>query len=238
MEATADVDAKFSPLRSSARRLHYSPLAFGPNGQCTITGNGELGAAGARLIVCSSSDGPQTFHPPQTDFARFAAARPAKVSYGWTEEHATFNETIGPYQIDGSRLWFGLTFYDGEGMTGVGGFGFFDSAAQDFEMYYPPEIANWPTSALLVEADAIWLGLEGRGEGAPSAGGLLRWDRATQETQRCPDAPLIHGIARQGSRLYMATGEGAAIFENGEFIRNVLDVDEQGNYSLALRELR
>src|SRR5580658_3200125 len=39
-----------------------------------------------------------------------------------------FNETIGPHQVEGNRLWFGVTFYDGEGWTGTGGFGYFDAS--------------------------------------------------------------------------------------------------------------
>src|SRR5262245_13695439 len=29
-------------------------------------------------------------------------------------------------ELSGNRLWFGVTFYDGEGITGVGGIGTFD----------------------------------------------------------------------------------------------------------------
>ncbi len=181
---------------------------------------------------------PQSFHPPQSDFKRFAAARPERVANGYTEEHSTFNETIGPYQFDGERLWFGLTFYDGEGWTGVGALGAFDVATRAFEMHYLPELADWSVSALLVEPEAVWLGLLQYPEGPAYPGGLLRWDRNTQAVQRWPETPVITGIVRQGERLYMATHEGAAIFENGELIRYVLDVDRDGAYRLVKRELR
>jgi len=192
-----------------------------------------------RSILCDSGSGAHVrYEAPHTDFDRFAAARPVKVSSGWTREQATFNETIGPYQLEGDTLWFGLTFYDGEGFTGLGGFGLFNSVTRQFEINYPPEVASWPVSALLVEEDAAWLGLEGRGEGHAYSGGLVRWDRATHEIQHWPEAPLTLGIVHQGERYYLATGEGAAVFENGAFVPHVLDVDEAGAYRLAKPELR
>ena len=33
-------------------------------------------------------------------------------------------EVIGPYKIEGSLFWFGNNYYDGEGVTGVGAFGY------------------------------------------------------------------------------------------------------------------
>jgi hypothetical protein len=39
-------------------------------------------------------------------------------------------EVIGPYQIEGGRIWFGKSYYEGEGMRGVGAFGYFDTATR------------------------------------------------------------------------------------------------------------
>lgn len=211
---------------------------LGGDSSCAIHTEPVLDNTAARQVLCLVGGEPQLFHPPQADFQRFAAARPEKVANGYTEEHATFNETIGPHQFDGTRLWFGLDFYDGEGLSGVGALGSFDVQARTFEMRYLPEVADWSVSALLVEPEAVWLGLARQPEGAQYSGGLLRWDRNTQAVQRWAETPVITGIARQGQRLYMATDEGAAIFENGELIRYVLDVDRDGVYRLVRRELR
>jgi hypothetical protein len=213
-------------------------VELGGGSSCSVHTETVLHNTASRQVLCLVNGELQTFHPPQADFERFAAARPEKVSNGYTEEHATFNETIGPYQFDGERLWFGLDFYDGEGMAGVGAFGTFDPQVRTFEMHYLPEIADWSVSALLVEPEAVWLGLVRHPEGASYSGGLLRWDRNTRAVQRWPKTPVISGIVRQGERLYMATDEGAAIFEDGEFIRYLLDVDRNGEYRLVKRELR
>ena len=210
-------------------------LAFGDGCKLLDTGEDPV----PRLISCTTEGGGETrYRVPLGEFERFAAARPEKVSNGWTQEHAIFNETLGPHQLIGQDLWFGLTFYDGEGRTGVGGFGFFDPRTRQFEIRYPSEIADWSVSSFLVEDDAIWLGLEARGEGHPYSGGLIRWDRATQEIVRWAEAPRALAIVREGDRLYMPTDEGAAIFENGEFHRYLLDVDRDGEYRLVRRELR
>lgn len=213
-------------------------VALGGGSSCSIYTEPALASAAARQVLCRVNGEPQAFHPPQADFKRFAAARPERVSDGYTEEHSTFNETIGPYQLDGRLLWFGLAFYDGEGLTGVGALGSFDVQTRTFAMHYLPELADWSVSALLVEPDAVWLGLVRNPEGPWYSGGLLRWDRNTQAVQRWPETPVITGIARQGERLYMATHEGAAIFEKGELSRYVLDVDREGTYRLVKRELR
>ena len=47
---------------------------------------------------------------------------------------ATFDERIGPWQLTEGTLWFGKTFYDGEGHTGVGGFGYFDAARKAYRL--------------------------------------------------------------------------------------------------------
>lgn len=59
-------------------------------------------------------------------------------------------ERIGPWKLEGDKLWFGKTFYDGEGMTGIGGFGYFEAADRKYHLFAPPEIARWSVSAIEV----------------------------------------------------------------------------------------
>jgi hypothetical protein len=93
---------------------------------------------------------------------------------------------IGPWQIDGDTLWFGTTFYAGEGGAGIGSFGFFDPAAREFSIFSPPEMSQYSVSAINVLPDAILLALESRGEygdrGEASfamTGGLVRSSGST-----------------------------------------------------------
>src|SRR5262249_30141629 len=95
---------------------------------------------------------------PQSSYDEFARARPARVKDGYGRE-STIDERVGAYQTIGDRIWFGKAFYDGEGTTGVGGIGSFDTGSNRFTIFSVPEMYSWSVSALLVEADAVWAGL-------------------------------------------------------------------------------
>ena len=63
-----------------------------------------------------------------------------------------------------NRLWFGKTFYDGEGSTGIGGFGYLDTVTRQYVMFSPPAIRPYSVTALLVEPETVWLGATWWGE--------------------------------------------------------------------------
>ena len=74
---------------------------------------------------------------PRTTYDQFAAARPQRVKDGYRREGTELNESIGPWQREDGRIWFGKTFYDGEGSTGVGGFGYFDEEEKKLQLFNP-----------------------------------------------------------------------------------------------------
>jgi hypothetical protein len=79
---------------------------------------------------------------PRTTYDQFAAARPQRVKDGYRREGTEIDESIGPWQRQDGRIWFGKAFYDGEGSTGVGGFGYFDEKEKKLQLFNPPEIAD------------------------------------------------------------------------------------------------
>ena len=91
---------------------------------------------------------------------------------------------IGPWQIEGNILWFGTTFYAGEGGSGIGGFGFFDPIVRQFAIFSPPEVSKYSISAMNVQADAIWMAMESRGEYGRMGEGVVRYDRRTRAISR------------------------------------------------------
>ena len=136
-EGFRQIESPFGPSVYQAGEIKLT--AFGEGCSVVETRDNLL----LRSILCDNNNGKSVrYEAPHANFDRFAAARPLKVSSGWTRAQATFNETIGPYQVEGENIWFGLTFYDGEGFTGLGGFGLFNSATREFEMNYPPEMAD------------------------------------------------------------------------------------------------
>ena len=163
-------------------------------------------------IARDSSTIPQPLrdHPmPQSTYAVFARARPNRVKDGYVEEGTTIEETLGPYQIVGSRIWFGKTFYDGEGTTGVGGLGYFDTGASRYTMLPLAQMAGWSTSALLIESDVIWAALVGYPEGEAYGGGLIRYDVKSRRTRSYPTDQVISQIFRFQDRLLLTSPNGA-----------------------------
>jgi hypothetical protein len=161
---------------------------------------------------------------PTTNRERLGRLRPKAVrdEFG-PREVDEITDHIGPYQVAGNLLWFGKTFYDGEGTTGVGGFGYFDFVNRRYMMFAPTAVRDWSASALLVEPDAIWIGLVNRPEGAENSGGLLRYDRTTMRTQLFPFKNVITAILRHNGLLYLGTDHGLYVVRDKTFTRFVLE---------------
>jgi hypothetical protein len=139
-------------------------------------------------------------HPmPSSSYDEFARARPKRVEDGYSRKDTGIGEEFGPYQRVGSRIWFGKTFYDGEGVTGVGGFGYFDIPTSTYKLLPIKEIAEWSVSAILVEDRYAWIGLVGHPEGADYSGGLLQYDLQTGRVKSYPVEEVVVRIMRQGS---------------------------------------
>jgi hypothetical protein len=155
------------------------------------------------------------------------------VRDGYRRSGTTIDEHIGPWQIEGDRLWFGKTFYDGEGNTGVGGFGYFDAVEKKYRIYSPAEIAGWSVSAILVEPDTIWLALGNSGEYGTTAGGMLAFHRNTQQIERFDLPDVAQSIARVGEHLVMATQFGPAVLDNGQVQRYFVDEMSDGRPYIA-----
>ena len=214
-------------------------LHFGPRGEYELVSAEVLYRSSLPGCVVRRSEGGQnkTFAASRSTPEEFVAGRPDKQLLHTPLDAYTFNETIGPAQVAEERLWFGLTFYDGEGATGVGGFGWFDVETEQFELIRPGEMGAWSVSAILVEDNAIWFGLKRRPEGAEYSGGLVRWDRRTEEIQRWPDLPLIVDFERDGSRLLAAGLGGGAVLEDGKLQIYFTDVDLDGRAKLHPEDL-
>ena len=169
---------------------------------------------------------------PKSTYEEFARARPRRVQDGYRPEVATFEEVIGTYQIVGERFWFGKTFYDGEGVTGVGGFGYFDPEERKYVVFSPAELADWSASALLVEEKDIWLGLVGHPEGATYSGGLLRYERDSGEAEEFDVGEVIFQMKRWQGSLYLATANGLYVLQDNRLTRYVFEPTLDGGTAI------
>ncbi len=165
------------------------------------------------VIVESTQQGEKEYAFPTSDREKFERLRPHEAAKPYGAGY--IGDEIGPHQIFQDRVWFGKTFYGGEGHTGVGGFGFFDPDPKEYTLFEPPEAVDWAVSALLVEDDAVWLGLMHRGEWGNHSGGLLRWDRRTRQAQNFEEKSIIRAIVRCGEQLCLGEEDGPAFFQEG-----------------------
>lgn len=141
------------------------------------------------------------------DFEQFRQARPNHLP-GVSPEQIDISVEIGPVTDDGDRIWFGLTFYDGEGLDGVGGVGWLDPRTREAELIYPPEMADYSVSAISIEGGTLLLGLAIRPEGAVTGHGLARYDPASGAFERILDEGYITGIATAEGRIFAVSDQG------------------------------
>lgn len=161
-------------------------------------------------------------HPmPSSSYADFARARPERVEDGYGPE-SEIGEMPGPLQMDGPRIWFGKTFYDGEGSSGVGGVGYFDTVESTFTFLKIPELAAWSVSSLLLDDQTLWIGLVRHPEGTDYGGGLLRHDLKTGATKKYPVDEVILRMKRWNGRTYLATTNGASVIEGDRLMARYL----------------
>lgn len=163
---------------------------------------------------------------------QFAVARP-EMAANLAGNELTFDDRIGPWQLVGNQLWFGKTFYNGEGSTGVGGFGYFEAVSRTYQIFSPPEIADYSVSAILVEPDAVWLSMINRGEWGNSGGGVLRYDRQSKTVRKFNTSDLIRQFLRVGDRLVLATNQGVIVIANGQLKRYLVDRTEDGQWRVV-----
>lgn len=170
---------------------------------------------------------------PQSTAPFWREARPDEAGNLLHLDPAEMGEQLGPHQLEGNRLWFGKTFYNGEGLTGVGGFGYFDEDSRSFRLFSPPEIRRWSVSAILVESDSVWLALEHRGEYGNTPGGLLRWDRKTEDVTRFDVDALVTAIARDGEAIYLGATDRLLVLRGGSLESYFVDRAATGRYRVA-----
>ncbi len=176
----------------------------------TVNSRGHYGSLSG--IAVQDGDSFATYPLPQSmpeDLGRyrrdFQERHPA---YARDIDSYTVHESIDAFSLHKTRLWFGTSFDDGEGYTGVGTLGFFDIVRRQYEFIRLPEIADWSTTAILVEEGAVWMGLADHPEGASHSGGLLRYDRVYGETRIYPIKHVITDILRENGTLYVGAERG------------------------------
>jgi hypothetical protein len=169
---------------------------------------------------------------PQPTYQQFKQFRPSRVGDGYTEDDTKLESEIGPHQLESSRIWFGLKFYDGEGTSGIGGIGSFDVLSKKFELTYPKEIADSSVYSILVEPKSIWVGLGIQPEGAEFGTGIARIDRKDNSVVRYKINGLVNTIARVGKSVYAGSSDGVAVIGDDGRIEHIrFSINKDGGYT-------
>ncbi len=203
------------------------------NQRIAINGGHASDASGIFLI---SADRRQFYPLPQPTYEIFKQRRPRRVEDGYTEDATTFRVQVGPFQLEGTRLWFGMTFYDGEGTTGVGGIAYFDIEKNAYHITYFKELVDWSTSAISLDDRNIWLGLVRHPEGEDCSAGLLRFDRVTREVRRFEVTEVVNAIQRSQDRLYLGTNDGVFLVTGDRASYFGFEIGSDGRYQLHLKQ--
>ena len=165
-----------------------------------------------RGIALQEGNSYRAYALPRTTPIELAQHRPQVVAryprYLETNDQSWVLEWMAASVLRTNRLWFGKSFYDGEGYNGVGSFGYFDIDQRSYSLTTIPEIADWSTSAIFVDEGLVWIGLTHYTEGADSSGGLLRYDQETGETRIYPIENVITHILGHNDVIYVGAKRG------------------------------
>lgn len=121
----------------------------------------------------------------------------------------------------GGAIWFGIGFYEGEGVTGVGGIGRYDPTAKQMEVRRPALVRDASIGPILYDEEVLWLGTYGAYEclGNPPVHGLLRYDwkadriESFERTDQGPCGFLVHDLFLLDGRLWVATDLGLSVWD-------------------------
>jgi hypothetical protein len=189
---------------------------------------GQLHQASVIYIVGNSGT-KQPFPAPLPTMDSYHKVLPGKRPPG------EIQSDIGPFVFSGTTVWFASTFYDGEGVSGLGAI---DIPARKYRMRYLPEIVGWSGSAILLEGDTLWVGLMRRPEGASYGGGLLRYNTKTGSARKYVFPDVIYTIDRLGDALYCGTSHGLYVVRNEKLTQLRFEPDGKGNLIMVARDVR
>ena len=184
------------------------------------------------ISVIGKSGSKQHYPVPIPTMALYRKLLPDKQAPGEIEDD------IGPFVLDGHKIWFASTFYDSEGVSGVGAVGAFDISTRHYDMRYLPEIVPWSGSAILLDGADLWIGLMRRPEGADYGAGLLRYNITNGAAAKYAVADYIHTIDRLGDTLYCGTSHGLYTVRGNKVTQLRFEPDDKGKLIMVPREVR
>jgi hypothetical protein len=210
------------------------PTSFGPGGRFQLEESRDTFSIRSHGVLETVASGRTKFYPlPQSTAADYQRLRPEDLRINpFDPNHYDRQEVIGPHQVEEGKLWFGNSYYDGEGEKGVGAFGYFDTSTRTYTVFRPHELARCEISAILVESQRVWIALDRFGEDiSTSPCGLVEWNRTTYAIRKYELEFVISSIRREGDSLRPKNRYGGyALFRNGEARRFLANGKRTGKF--------
>jgi len=168
---------------------------------------------------------------PQPDINKFKKYR----SHDDTLEaidlgYVGFANEIGPYLIEQNKVVFGLSFYDGEGSTGIGGIGFYDLIKKTYNIKYIKEIGDKSIGKMFFYKNELWCALYQRGEGADNYSGVMRYNIDSKEYQVYDILGEVNAIVPWKDYIFINTSKGFYQINDGLITRGVFKTSSNGDY--------
>lgn len=191
-------------------------------------GDYEYIGIGSKIYKSKNNEIVKPFELPTLFVQTLLKYRPhVREHFGYNESKYTFSEVvsgleqgIGPIVLIGDKIWFGITFYEGEGSEGVGGLGFFDIKTERFGILRAPFLLNCSIAQLESEGNKLWILTNSRGEGGNSrCSGLVSYDLSIGEftTYTPPQKPYsdltMLNLIVVGSIFFATTPQGILEFD-------------------------
>lgn len=150
-----------------------------------------------------------TFHPlPQPTRELFDRLTRGGAADSVARSPDALEDDFGAFDVRDEVIWFGLTFYDGEGVSGVGGFGRFDTRTGRYEIRWGEPSATLSVTALIHDGQALWVGLAGRHEYSDSGEGVVRLDPASGATRHYDVPGVVAVLCPAGGAVWAGTDRG------------------------------
>jgi hypothetical protein len=201
-----------------SKTVLYSPgtgWVQGPDGDC------KQGWAG----YCAKEDiSGCRYNIPEVALCEQAkAAFPDHVS-GCSPEG--FEQKVSVCTAHAGSVYFGISFYQGEGVWGVGGVGRYDPRTRQVEIQRPALLRSSSINQIVHDGKSLWLGTTGHYEciGLPPTVGLvqLQWQSGSTKTRTSknnngPCGFVVHGLISTGEALWVATDLGISVLGGAGF---------------------
>lgn len=169
---------------------------------------------------------------PQPDFSEYKKYRKDDYDIELINAGISYIENkIGPYVIKNNKVIFGISFYDGEGSTGIGGVGFYNIDKRKYDIHYIDEIANQSIGKMFLYNNDLWCTLYQGGEGAKYYHGVMKYNIKTKKVKVYDVLGEVDAIVPWKDVVFINTKKGFYQIKDG-IKKGFFGISSDGDYKL------